>query len=85
MFCLLTTLVTILFSDIRLDWQTFNQDDSPRQLLDFVVSYGEEFPLRNPDGTEIIPEDEDEEEDGKDTFFLANITYHSLALASITL
>ena len=45
-------------TDIRLDWQTFNEDNSNRRhLLDFVVSFGDQFPLKDANGAEIVPEE----------------------------
>ena len=54
-----THLLYMSFSDIRLDWQTFNIDYSDQQLLDFVVSYGDEFPLKDADGNEVVPPEAD--------------------------
>ncbi|XP_013414779.1 deleted in lung and esophageal cancer protein 1 [Lingula anatina] len=39
--------------DIRVDWQLFNIDENDRQILDFVVTIGDGFPLRDEHGNEI--------------------------------
>ncbi|XP_067824418.1 deleted in lung and esophageal cancer protein 1 isoform X2 [Heptranchias perlo] len=40
--------------DIRLDWETYNQEKTDLQLVDLVVSYGQQFPLKDESGNEII-------------------------------
>ncbi|XP_078681945.1 deleted in lung and esophageal cancer protein 1-like isoform X2 [Branchiostoma floridae x Branchiostoma belcheri] len=40
---------------IRLDWQSYNHRQQDPQLLDLMVSYGQDFPLRDAHGEEIIP------------------------------
>ncbi|XP_069771028.1 deleted in lung and esophageal cancer protein 1 isoform X2 [Narcine bancroftii] len=40
--------------DIRLDWETFNLDPEDLQLVDLLISYGQEFPLKDESGTEVI-------------------------------
>uniref|UniRef100_A0A8C4SEY7 DLEC1 cilia and flagella associated protein n=1 Tax=Erpetoichthys calabaricus TaxID=27687 RepID=A0A8C4SEY7_ERPCA len=45
--------------DIRLDWQTFNQERGDMKLLDLLISFGEPFPRKDVDGNEIIGGDLD--------------------------
>nr|XP_023656043.1 deleted in lung and esophageal cancer protein 1 isoform X1 [Paramormyrops kingsleyae] len=40
--------------DIRLDWETFNQERGDMMLLDLLVTYGDPFPLKDPDGNEVL-------------------------------
>ncbi|KAI8513172.1 Deleted in lung and esophageal cancer protein 1, partial [Branchiostoma belcheri] len=40
---------------IRLDWQSYNHRQQDPQLLDLMVSYGQDFPLRDAHGDEIVP------------------------------
>ncbi|XP_041040695.1 deleted in lung and esophageal cancer protein 1 isoform X2 [Carcharodon carcharias] len=40
--------------DIRLDWETYNQEKDDLQLVDLIVSYGQQFPLKDESGIEII-------------------------------
>lgn len=49
--CILPVCVN---TDIRLDWQLFNVTPNDTQLIDFVVNYGEPFPLRDAHGNEIV-------------------------------
>ncbi|XP_039609639.1 deleted in lung and esophageal cancer protein 1 isoform X1 [Polypterus senegalus] len=48
--------------DIRLDWQTFNQERGDLKLLDLLISFGEPFPRKDVDGNEIIGGDLDSAE-----------------------
>ncbi|CAH1788302.1 unnamed protein product [Owenia fusiformis] len=41
--------------DVRLDWEVYNVEPEDDQLLDFNVTYGVAFPLRDKDGVEIEP------------------------------
>lgn len=41
--------------DIRVDWQVFNIVEQDTKLLDLIICYGKPFPLRYPDGREIVP------------------------------
>ena len=43
------------FLDIRADWEVFDIVPNDKQILDFVVSFGEAFPLRDAAGNEIVP------------------------------
>ena len=45
--------------DIRVDWEVYNMEEGDNQLLDFLVTYGQAFPLRDPHGNEIVPQDDD--------------------------
>ncbi|XP_067871820.1 deleted in lung and esophageal cancer protein 1 isoform X2 [Heterodontus francisci] len=40
--------------DIRLDWETYNQEKDDLQLVDLIISYGQQFPLKDESGNEII-------------------------------
>ncbi|XP_039900319.1 deleted in lung and esophageal cancer protein 1 isoform X2 [Simochromis diagramma] len=40
--------------DIRLDWETYNVDQNDGKLLDFVVVFGDAFPLKDADGNEVL-------------------------------
>ncbi|XP_051872087.1 deleted in lung and esophageal cancer protein 1, partial [Pristis pectinata] len=40
--------------DIRLDWETYNLESMDLQLVDLLISYGQEFPLKDESGNEII-------------------------------
>ncbi|GCB82565.1 hypothetical protein scyTo_0022357, partial [Scyliorhinus torazame] len=39
---------------IRLDWETYNQEKEDLQLVDLIISYGQQFPVRDESGNEII-------------------------------
>ncbi|KAM6452904.1 deleted in lung and esophageal cancer protein 1 [Liasis olivaceus] len=39
--------------DIRMDWESYNQDKDDDKLIDLLVFYGEPFPIRDTDGNEI--------------------------------
>lgn len=41
-------------TDIRLDWETYNVDQNDGKLLDFVVVFGDAFPLKDADGNEVL-------------------------------
>ena len=45
----------IFFSDIRLDWRVFNEEQKNPKLLDLVVNFGKAFPLKDSKGEEIVP------------------------------
>uniref|UniRef100_A0A3P9CVN0 DLEC1 cilia and flagella associated protein n=1 Tax=Maylandia zebra TaxID=106582 RepID=A0A3P9CVN0_9CICH len=47
--------------DIRLDWETYNVDQNDGKLLDFVVVFGDAFPLKDADGNEEDERGEEEE------------------------
>ena len=66
------------FSDIRVDWEVYNENPSPKKLIDFIVCYGRAFPPRDKFGNEIIAV----EKSGKALNWL-NINYelHSLYMA----
>ncbi|KAE8595383.1 hypothetical protein XENTR_v10015717 [Xenopus tropicalis] len=40
--------------DIRIDWETYNMEQSDPKLLDLVLLYGDPFPLKDIDGNEIV-------------------------------
>ncbi|XP_038654492.1 deleted in lung and esophageal cancer protein 1 isoform X2 [Scyliorhinus canicula] len=40
--------------NIRLDWETYNQEKEDSQLVDLIISYGQQFPVRDESGNEII-------------------------------
>ncbi|XP_059496324.1 deleted in lung and esophageal cancer protein 1 isoform X2 [Stegostoma tigrinum] len=40
--------------DIRLDWETYNYVNDDLQLVDLIVSYGQQFPLKDESGNEIM-------------------------------
>ncbi|KAF7669259.1 hypothetical protein LDENG_00203330 [Lucifuga dentata] len=40
--------------DIRLDWETYNVDPNDSKLIDVVVAYGDAFPLKDADGSELL-------------------------------
>ncbi|XP_043546785.1 deleted in lung and esophageal cancer protein 1 isoform X1 [Chiloscyllium plagiosum] len=40
--------------DIRLDWETYNHVKDDLQLVDLIISYGQQFPLKDESGTEIM-------------------------------
>uniref|UniRef100_UPI00398F6025 deleted in lung and esophageal cancer protein 1 isoform X2 n=1 Tax=Pristiophorus japonicus TaxID=55135 RepID=UPI00398F6025 len=40
--------------DIRLDWETYNQEKDDMQLVDLVISYGQPFPLKDESGNDFI-------------------------------
>ncbi|XP_072911149.1 deleted in lung and esophageal cancer protein 1 [Hemitrygon akajei] len=40
--------------DIRLDWETYNVESMDLQLVDLLITYGQEFPLKDESGNEII-------------------------------
>uniref|UniRef100_A0A8D0DPN9 DLEC1 cilia and flagella associated protein n=1 Tax=Salvator merianae TaxID=96440 RepID=A0A8D0DPN9_SALMN len=42
-----------LNSDIRMDWESYNQDKDDDKLVDLLVFYGAPFPLKDLDGNEI--------------------------------
>lgn len=37
-----------------MDWETYNVDPDDRQLVDFVVKYGDAFPIKDADGNEVL-------------------------------
>ncbi|XP_042328214.1 deleted in lung and esophageal cancer protein 1 isoform X2 [Sceloporus undulatus] len=39
--------------DIRMDWETYNQDKDDDKLVDLLVFYGAPFPIKDIDGNEI--------------------------------
>uniref|UniRef100_A0A8D2LHT7 DLEC1 cilia and flagella associated protein n=1 Tax=Varanus komodoensis TaxID=61221 RepID=A0A8D2LHT7_VARKO len=43
----------LLNSDIRMDWESYNQDKDDDKLVDLLVFYGEPFPIKEPDSNEI--------------------------------
>ncbi|KAG9347771.1 hypothetical protein JZ751_003786 [Albula glossodonta] len=40
--------------NIRMDWETYNQEVGDRKLVDLVVWYGDAFPLKDADGNEVL-------------------------------
>ncbi|KAJ8279540.1 hypothetical protein COCON_G00066060 [Conger conger] len=40
--------------NIRMDWETYNQEMGDKKLVDFVVCYGDAFPLKDVDGNEVL-------------------------------
>ena len=40
--------------DIRMDWETYNQEMGDNKLVDFMVCYGDAFPLKDADGNEVL-------------------------------
>lgn len=42
------------YTDIRIDWQVFEEENLPEKLIDFVTCYGRPFPERDSQGNEII-------------------------------
>ncbi|XP_048474162.1 deleted in lung and esophageal cancer protein 1 [Rhincodon typus] len=40
--------------DIRLDWETYNRVNDDLQLVDLIISYGQQFPLKDESGNEIM-------------------------------
>ncbi|XP_078087239.1 deleted in lung and esophageal cancer protein 1 [Mustelus asterias] len=40
--------------NIRLDWETYNHEKDDLQLVDLIISYGQQFPLRDESGDEVI-------------------------------
>jgi hypothetical protein len=70
----------LIFLDIRVDWQIFNETDNDSQLLDFILAYNEDFPHLDEQGNELLPE-----EDGKLSFWsdwemFMYFTFHSLSV-----
>lgn len=51
-------LMYIFASDIRLDWQIFNDDATSEKVVDLVTTYGKPFPLLDANGEDIVPEEE---------------------------
>lgn len=41
-------------SDIRMDWETYNQDQNDDKLVDVMVVYGDAFPVKDADGNEMV-------------------------------
>ncbi|XP_067386498.1 deleted in lung and esophageal cancer protein 1-like [Emydura macquarii macquarii] len=39
--------------DIRMDWETYNQEKDEEKLVDLLVFYGEHFPIKDIDGNEV--------------------------------
>ncbi|XP_026534679.1 deleted in lung and esophageal cancer protein 1 [Notechis scutatus] len=39
--------------EIRMDWESYNQDKDDDKLIDLLVFYGTPFPIKDPDGNEI--------------------------------
>ncbi|XP_013928134.1 PREDICTED: deleted in lung and esophageal cancer protein 1 [Thamnophis sirtalis] len=39
--------------DIRMDWESYNQDKDDDKLIDLLVFYGAQFPIKDTDGNEI--------------------------------
>ncbi|XP_070585983.1 deleted in lung and esophageal cancer protein 1 [Erythrolamprus reginae] len=39
--------------DIRMDWESYNQDKDDDKLIDLLVFYGPQFPIKDADGNEI--------------------------------
>ncbi|XP_034257522.1 deleted in lung and esophageal cancer protein 1 isoform X2 [Pantherophis guttatus] len=39
--------------DIRMDWESYNQDKDDDKLIDLLVFYGAPFPIKDADGNEI--------------------------------
>lgn len=39
-------------SDIRLDWQTYNEDKDDKKLVDLLLFFGDPFPLKDTDENE---------------------------------
>uniref|UniRef100_A0A7M4E4Z3 DLEC1 cilia and flagella associated protein n=1 Tax=Crocodylus porosus TaxID=8502 RepID=A0A7M4E4Z3_CROPO len=39
--------------DIRMDWETYNQEPDSEKLVDLLVFYGTPFPLKDIDGNEV--------------------------------
>ncbi|XP_029139257.1 deleted in lung and esophageal cancer protein 1 [Protobothrops mucrosquamatus] len=39
--------------DIRMDWESYNQDKDDDKLIDLLVFYGAQFPIKDSDGNEI--------------------------------
>ncbi|XP_072455258.1 deleted in lung and esophageal cancer protein 1 isoform X2 [Notamacropus eugenii] len=44
--------------DVRIDWETYNPEESEDKLVDFLVIYGTPFPLRDAAGVEINSKEE---------------------------
>ncbi|KAJ8375005.1 hypothetical protein SKAU_G00055850 [Synaphobranchus kaupii] len=40
--------------NIRMDWETYNQEMGDRKLVDLMVCYGDAFPLKDADGNEVL-------------------------------
>ncbi|KAG5851028.1 hypothetical protein ANANG_G00088660 [Anguilla anguilla] len=40
--------------NIRMDWETYNQEMGDQKLVDLVVCYGDAFPLKDADGNEVL-------------------------------
>ena len=45
----------ILFTDIRVDWETHNVVEGDNKLIDLITMYGKPFPLKDSDDNEIVP------------------------------
>ncbi|XP_043961337.1 deleted in lung and esophageal cancer protein 1 isoform X2 [Gambusia affinis] len=40
--------------DIQVDWEIYNIDENDHKLIEFVMTYGEHFPLKDDDGNELL-------------------------------
>ena len=45
----------IVFTDIRVDWETHNVVEGDNKLIDLIAMYGKPFPLKDSDDNEIVP------------------------------
>ena len=53
------TIISI-FTDIRVDWEIYNLVPDDRKLLDLMITYGNPFPIRDEQGVEVVPNDDDD-------------------------
>ncbi|XP_041478167.1 deleted in lung and esophageal cancer protein 1-like [Lytechinus variegatus] len=44
---------------MRIDWRLFNLMEDDRKLIDLQVIYGDPFPILDPSGAEVVPEDDE--------------------------
>ncbi|XP_053116258.1 deleted in lung and esophageal cancer protein 1 isoform X2 [Hemicordylus capensis] len=63
--------------DIRMDWESYNQDKDDDKLVDLLVFYGPPFPIKDLDGNEIkIWDIETPEDKTSQTSCSASLTSH---------
>lgn len=52
---ILTVVSFSASSDVRLDVEVYSSTQEADRLLDCIVSFGTDFPVRDSKGTEVIP------------------------------
>ena len=45
------------FLEMRVDWRMFNLVEDDRKLVDLQIIFGDAFPILDPSGAEVIPDD----------------------------